>query len=110
MIKVNIIMKDHSMLNSVNLFKGQQLGDTIIETKSEAINYLHGERIVYFGGKYVQGRLIPNQIMHYDLYEDEDTVEKKIKDFVKNNNSYFDTNDTAEYILEYRKQLLEILK
>lgn len=71
---------------------------------------MHGNRTLYFGGMYVQGGLIPEQIMHYDLYEDEDSVEKRIKDFVDNNNSYFDTNDTAEYILEYREQLLEILK
>lgn len=112
MLKADIVMMDDTILNDVMLFKDRNLGDSQILTREEAEEYLNfeGEKIVYFSGKYVQGGLIPKQIMEYELNEDSATVEKRIKDFVKNNNTVFDTNDTAEYIIEYRDQLLKLLK
>lgn len=110
MLKADIVMKDNTMLNQVMLFKHKDLGDSQILTKSEVIKYLHGNKTVFFGGNYVQGWFIPQQILHYNLYEDADSVETRVKEFVRNNNSVFDTNDTAEYIIEYREQLLELLR
>lgn len=112
MIKADIVMMDGSVLNEVMLFKDRNLGDSQILTKEEADEYLdfESDKIVYFSGKYVQGGIISKQIMEYELKGDSETVEERIKEFVKNNNSVYDTNDTAEYIIEYREQLLKLLK
>ncbi|WP_080845650.1 hypothetical protein [Cytobacillus gottheilii] len=112
MIKADIVMMDETILNDVMLFRDRNLGDAQILTREEAEKHLNfdSDRIVYFSGKFVQGGLIPKQIMEYKLKEDSETIKNRIKEFVKNNNSIYDTNDTAEYIIEYREQLLKLLK
>lgn len=40
----------------------------------------------------------------------EDNFEKNVKEFVKNVSTVLDTNDTAEFIIEYKDKLLELLK
>ncbi|MCM3109935.1 hypothetical protein [Lederbergia lenta] len=112
MLKANIIMMDETILKEVMLFKDRNMGDSQILTKKEAERYLNSESkgSVYFGGKYVQGWLIPKRIMEYTLIEDSENFEKRVTEFVGKNNTIFDTNDTAAYIIEYRDELLKLLK
>lgn len=112
MLKADITLIDNTVLNQVLLFKSKDLKSTQIYTKEEAEELLDFEsnRVIYFCGKYVQGSLIVDQIMEYQLFDEADSMEAKIKDFVRNNNTIFDTNDTAEYIIEYREQLLQLLR
>lgn len=108
MLKANVILKDHTILKQVKLFKSKDMGDTQILTESEAISHLHGNKIVFFGGLYVQGGFIPEQILNYQLFEDENMIEKRIKDFVSNAPTYY--VDTADFILNHREELLKLLK
>lgn len=112
MLKADITLIYNTVLNQVMLFKSKDLKSTQIYTKVEAEDLLDFESnsVIYFCGKYVQGSLIVKQIMEYRLFEESDSIEAKIKEFVQNNNSVFDTNDTAEYIIEYREQLLKLLR
>lgn len=47
-----------------------------------------------------------------ELRYDEDTAifEQKIKDFVNSTHSFYDTNDTADFIIEYRKEILDLIR
>lgn len=113
MIKADITMKDGTVLNQVMLFKGKNLGDTQINTKEEAESYLKISseyRAVYFGGKYVQGVLIPEQVVAYELCEDKDDFAERVERFVEKENEYYDINDTANFIVDNREKLLELLR
>lgn len=112
MLKADIVLMDNTILNQVMLFKGKDLKSAQIHSKEEAEELLDLEsnRTLYFCGKYVQGSLIVKQIMEYQLFDDTDSIEARIKEFVQKNNSVFDTNDTAEYIIEYREQLQQLLR
>ncbi|TCJ00007.1 hypothetical protein [Cytobacillus praedii] len=110
MLKADIILKDNTMLNKVMLFKDQNLGESQILTESEAIKYLHDNRILFFCGKYVQGGLSPSQIMHYHLYAGkEGELDSRIKDFVYES-VWHNRTDIADFIIEYKDRLSEILR
>lgn len=112
MLKADITLMDNTILNQVMLFKSKDLKSSQIYTKVEAEELLDFEsnRVIYFCGKYVHGSLIVKHIMEYQLFEESDSIEAKIKEFVLKNNTVVDTNDTAEYIIEYREQLLQLLR
>jgi hypothetical protein len=110
MLKANIVMNDSSILNNVYLFKSKKLDDTIINSKKEAEKAIAAERTIFFSGQYIQGGIIPQQIASYDLFEDEEDVQKRLDDFISRNSGIWDLNDTSEFIMEYRKELLDLLK
>lgn len=109
MLKADIIMKGNTMLNQVMLFKNKNLGESQILTESEAIKYLHDNKTIFFCGKYVQGGLIPNQILSYRLYNDEEgELDKKIKDYVYDS-VWHKREEIAEFITKHKHKLSEIL-
>lgn len=109
-LKADIILKDNTMLNQVMLFKSKDLGESRILTESEAIKYLHNDGTVFFCGKYVQGGVIPKQILHYNLYvEDEEKLDSKIREFVYDA-VWHSREDIADFIIENKGMLLEVLR
>ena len=112
MLKINIIMVDGTDLKDISIFKNKELADSIVSTKAEIIQLLNFEnsRIVYFSGKHDQGGLIPQKILEYEFIDDEKDVGNKLKQFINDNSSIYDLNDTCEFIMLYREQLLNILK
>lgn len=110
MLKANIVMNDGSKLHNVNLFRGKNLSDTIINSPKEAEELLEGDRTLFFGGKYVQGGFIPKQVSTYKLFEDDESIKTRLDEFIRKNNTCWDLNDTSEFIMEYRKELLNLLK
>jgi len=113
-MKVNIIMADESELKEVNVFRNKELGDSIATTKSEIEELLNFEnnKTVYFGGKYIQGGIIPKKISEYEIIDDEEEVSLKLSKFVKENSGIYDINypDVSCFIFENRQELLKILR
>jgi len=115
-MKVNIWMADSSELKEVNIFKSKELGDSIISTRSEIEELLNFEnnRTVYFGGKYIQGGIIPQRILEYEIIDDEPDVFNAILNFLDNENIPEMFGVTTEYmakwIIKNREKLLKILR
>lgn len=69
-----------------------------------------GHKITFFGGKYVQGGFISEQVEQYELYTNSEDIKKKLQKFIEKNHGIWDLKDTCEFIMEYRSELLKILK
>lgn len=113
MINLNIVMEDGTKLNDIQIFKQMDLGDSIINNKSEAINYIEENRdkILYFSGQYVQGGIIMKKIDIYEIYdEDENSFEDKINTFVTSNSGIYDATDIAAFIIDHKEELKDLLK
>ena len=112
-IRVNMQMKDGSELKQVNIFRNKELGDSIVSTKSEIEELLNYEnnKNVYFGGKYIQGGIIPKQISKYEIIEDEKEISLALLNFIEENNHVYDfnSNDVMNFIIENRQEILKIL-
>lgn len=112
MVKLNIEMNDGTLLKEVMLFKNKDLGDSVMRTKGAVNAFLkfHGDKTIWYSGMYNQGGLIPSQISNYEIIEDTEEVKSELDEFIKNNSSIWDLNDTSEFIMYHREELLRILR
>ncbi len=78
------------------------------EFREIPVDYFNNKEEIYVQTK--QFRFSTNKIADYELVEDKEDVENRIKEFVKETPTVLDTNDTAEFIIEHRQELLELLK
>lgn len=112
LVMADIVMMDNTILNQVRLYKSKELGDSIITTKDEADKILDFESsgTIYFSGQYVQGGLITGRIMEYQIFEENESLDEKIDALIERTSDIYDLNDTAEWIMNNREELLKILR
>lgn len=112
MVKVNIKMLDETFLSEVFLFKNKDMGESVVRTKEgvRVIFMTQKDRTVWYSGKYTQGWIIPSQIESYEIIEDTEEVKVKLNEFIKKNSGIWDLNDTSEFIMYHREELLRILR
>lgn len=110
MLKADIVMNDGAKLKDVMLFTNKNLGNSQIFTKDEAEKLLQGRGIVYFGGKYVQGGISVGGIADYFLFEDSEYIKSRLIDFVNSVDTINDKTGIANFVIEHREKLLELMK
>lgn len=81
-----------------------------MQAKSEAEKLLQENRTIFFCGKYIQGGISVGVIADCFLCEDTEYVEYRIFDFVESVNTIYDKTDIANFIIEYREDILRLLK
>lgn len=109
-VKANIIMSDGTELKDIVLFTNKNLGDSQILSKIDAEKALQNNGIIFFSGKYVQGGISTKAISHYFLYEDNEYIKSKIFDFVESVDTIYDKTDIANFISDYREEILDLIK
>ena len=113
-MKVDIWMSDGSELKEINLFRGKELGDSIVSTKAEIEELLNFEnnRTVFFSGMYIQGALILHKIIEYKIIDDIEDVSSQLLGFVKSNQDIYDINipDVVDFMVQNRDGILKILR
>lgn len=74
--KVNIELKNGTILNDVHIFTDKNLGDSIVKSTFEIADVLAGlpselgDKIIYFGGDFIQGGISSHmQIKNWNLVD-----------------------------------------
>lgn len=75
-MKLNITMKDGSVLNDVKVYYKKTLDDSVMTTQEQFTTAMKNNRTMFFGGKYVQGGFIPCQIESYEFLEHEKSIDE----------------------------------
>lgn len=109
MLKVDITLKDGTILKEVMLFKGKEQNSGIesISEASELLNKNSGR--ICFLGSCTWGDLFVNQILKYEFSDEKKKRENRIKQFVDETSGIYDLNDTAEWIINNKEELRKLL-
>lgn len=114
MLKLNLKMNDGTELKEVIVFRSKEMGDSAIRSKGLFKVFLemeeHKYKTLWFSGKFVQGWLIPVNISEYEFIEDTEEVKENIQKIIDKNSGLYDSNDTLEFVINHREELLRILK
>lgn len=110
-MKVDIDLKDGTKMKKLILFTGIEDVDTRIYDSSEvheALNKSNGQ--IYYVGACSHGSMLINQIVNYRVLDEEDELEDRIRKFVKETSDIYDLEDTAEWIMYNKDELLRLLQ
>ncbi|MCD3329318.1 hypothetical protein [Clostridium botulinum] len=77
-MKLNITMKDGSILNDVRVFYMPTLEDSLMTARKQFTTAMKSNKTIFFSGKYIQGGFIPKQVKSYEFLEYEKSIDELI--------------------------------
>ncbi|QPW62133.1 hypothetical protein [Clostridium botulinum] len=75
-MKLNITMKDGSILNDVRVFYMPTLEDSLMTTRKQFTTAMKSNKTIFFSGKYIQRGFIPKQVKSYEFLEHEKSIDE----------------------------------